>query len=138
MSPIWPIPPLPMLCWCWNHWNHFHLFLVFLVTRHLSCTNLIIRTIIYHHISMLSYSHILSYSHSLIFPDVPRYSDTISHRHLPCPHHILTGTCPVLCSSNGEYEEGACRCYPGWKGAECSIRHNECEVSLLNRIVHSA
>ena len=25
------------------------------------------------------------------------------------------GTCPVLCSNNGEYEEGACRCYPGWK-----------------------
>ena len=85
MSLIWPIPPLPMLCWCWNHWNHFHLFLVFLVTRHLSCTNLIIRTIIYHHISMLSYSHILSYSHSLIFPHVPRYSDTISHRHLSRP-----------------------------------------------------
>ena len=85
MSLIWPIPPLPMLCWCWNHWNHFHLFLVFLVTRHLSCTNLIIRTIIYPHISMLSYSHILSYSHSLIFPHVPRYS-----------HTSLTGTCPVL------------------------------------------
>ena len=38
----------------------------------------------------------------------------------------------MLCSSNGEYEEGACRCYPGWKGAECSIRHNECEVPDCN------
>ena len=44
----------------------------------------------------------------------------------------LPGTCPVLCSNNGEYEEGACRCYPGWKGAECSIRHNECEVPDCN------
>ena len=38
----------------------------------------------------------------------------------------------MLCSSNGEYEEGACRCCPGWKGAECSIRHNECEVRDCN------
>ena len=30
---------------------------------------------------------------------------------------FTTGTCPVLCSNNGEYEEGACRCYPGWKGS---------------------
>jgi hypothetical protein len=35
---------------------------------------------------------------------------------------VVVGTCPVLCSNNGEYVEGACRCFPGWKGAECSIR----------------
>ena len=35
-----------------------------------------------------------------------------------CVHVVMSlppGTCPVLCSNNGEYEEGACRCYPGWK-----------------------
>ena len=53
------------------------------------------------------------------------------HHHQP----RLAGTCPVLCSSNGEYEEGACRCYPGWKGAECSIRHNECEVTAKDDFV---
>jgi hypothetical protein len=37
-------------------------------------------------------------------------------------YYLWPGTCPVLCSNNGEYVEGACRCFPGWKGAECSIR----------------
>ena len=41
--------------------------------------------------------------------------------------HTLTqvyclGTCPVLCSNNGEYRDGGCHCFPGWKGVECSIR----------------
>ena len=74
-------------------------------------------------IPMFPCSHIpiFPYSHIPIFP----YS--------PCSHIFpVAGTCPVLCSSNGEYEEGACRCYPGWKGAECSIRHNECEVGLVS------
>ena len=59
------------------------------------------------------------------------FTFTKSHPHVPIFSCSLSpsGTCPVLCSSNGEYEEGACRCYPGWKGAECSIRHNECEVT---------
>lgn len=37
-----------------------------------------------------------------------------------------TGTCPVLCSGNGEYRDGACNCFPGWKGVECSIRYRVC------------
>ena len=35
----------------------------------------------------------------------------------------------MLCSGNGDYEEGACRCYPGWKGGECQLRHDECVVA---------
>ena len=71
----------------------------------------------------------------------PTKTDTIiqdhHHHHQDNHHHQprLAGTCPVLCSSNGEYEEGACRCYPGWKGAECSIRHNECEVIAKDNLV---
>ena len=42
---------------------------------------------------------------------------------------FLSGICPVLCSGNGDYEEGACRCYPGWKGGECQLRHDECVVA---------
>ena len=67
-------------------------------------------------------------------PHIPM-SSYIHIVHLMFTSHSVAGTCPVLCSSNGEYEEGACRCYPGWKGAECSIRHNECEVSLRILIV---
>ena len=136
MSLIWPIPPLPMLCWCFTGITFTYSSYSSLPDTCPAPTSSYVQSYIttfpFSHIPTYSHIHILSYSP--MFP----YSDTISHRHLPCPHHILTGTCPVLCSSNGEYEEGACRCYPGWKGAECSIRHNECEVSLLNRIVHSA
>ena len=67
----------------------------------------------------MSFPLSLSPNHIPTHPHVPIFSCSLSP----------SGTCPVLCSSNGEYEEGACRCYPGWKGAECSIRHNECEVS---------
>lgn len=62
----------------------------------------------------------------------PSVSDNTSHFDHVSQLCFTPGTCPVLCSSNGEYEEGACRCYPGWKGAECSIRHNECEVPDCN------
>ena len=44
----------------------------------------------------------------------------------------VAGVCPVLCSSNGVYVRGACHCYPGWKGKECSIPHDQCEVSNCN------
>lgn len=44
----------------------------------------------------------------------------------------LTGVCPVLCSQRGEYINGECQCNPGWKGKECSLRHDECEVPDCN------
>lgn len=42
------------------------------------------------------------------------------------------GVCPVLCSQKGEYINGECQCNPGWKGKECSLRHDECEVADCN------
>jgi hypothetical protein len=36
--------------------------------------------------------------------------------------------CPVLCSVRGDYINGQCQCNPGWKGRECSLKHDECEV----------
>lgn len=32
----------------------------------------------------------------------------------------------------GEYINGECQCNPGWKGKECSLRHDECEVPDCN------
>lgn len=46
--------------------------------------------------------------------------------------YCLTGVCPVLCSQRGEYINGECQCNPGWKGKECSLRHDECEVPDCN------
>lgn len=45
---------------------------------------------------------------------------------------LFPGVCPVLCSHRGEYINGECQCNPGWKGKECSLRHDECEVSDCN------
>lgn len=45
---------------------------------------------------------------------------------------MYTGVCPVLCSQRGEYINGECQCNPGWKGKECSLRHDECEVPDCN------
>ena len=39
------------------------------------------------------------------------------------------GACPLLCGGHGDYINGECECHPGWKGKECSLRHDECEVS---------
>ena len=39
------------------------------------------------------------------------------------------GACPLLCGGHGDYKNGECTCHPGWKGKECSLRHDECEVS---------
>ena len=44
----------------------------------------------------------------------------------------FAGVCPVLCSQRGEYINGECQCNPGWKGKECSLRHDECEVPDCN------
>lgn len=45
---------------------------------------------------------------------------------------MFSGVCPVLCSQRGEYINGECQCNPGWKGKECSLRHDECEVPDCN------
>ena len=50
------------------------------------------------------------------------------------PHHHshnngLSISCPVLCSGKGQYVKGLCVCSPGWKGRECSIREQDCEVA---------
>jgi len=42
---------------------------------------------------------------------------------------VPIGVCPVLCSGRGDYLNGECQCNPGWKGKECSLRHDECEIS---------
>ena len=43
--------------------------------------------------------------------------------------NFLKGACPLLCGGHGDYVNGECECHPGWKGRECSLRHDECEVS---------
>ena len=49
------------------------------------------------------------------------------------PHcFFIAGMCPVLCSGHGDYEDGQCRCFPGWKGLECQLRHDQCEVADCN------
>ncbi|XP_048526396.1 teneurin-m-like isoform X2 [Dendroctonus ponderosae] len=48
------------------------------------------------------------------------------------------GVCPVLCSQRGEYINGECQCNPGWKGKECQLRHDECEVPDCNGHGHCA
>ena len=42
---------------------------------------------------------------------------------------LLLGACPLLCGGHGDYVNGECECHPGWKGRECILRHDECEVS---------
>lgn len=44
----------------------------------------------------------------------------------------VLGVCPVLCTQRGEYINGECQCNPGWKGKECQLRHDECEVPDCN------
>lgn len=44
----------------------------------------------------------------------------------------FAGVRPVLCSQRGDYINGECQCNPGWKGKECSLRHDECEVPDCN------
>lgn len=44
----------------------------------------------------------------------------------------LAAVCPLLCEGNGIYVHGACQCYPGWKGKECNVPEDECEVPNCN------
>ncbi|KAG6798618.1 teneurin-m isoform X2 [Apis mellifera caucasica] len=39
---------------------------------------------------------------------------------------------PTILILEGEYINGECQCNPGWKGKECSLRHDECEVPDCN------
>lgn len=36
--------------------------------------------------------------------------------------------CPVLCSGHGSYGGGICHCNDGWKGLECDVPINDCEI----------
>lgn len=56
----------------------------------------------------------------------------VQNLHKLISNDLYIGVCPVLCSSRGEYINGECQCNPGWKGKECSLRHDECEVSDCN------
>jgi hypothetical protein len=47
-------------------------------------------------------------------------------------HFFLLGVCPVLCSGRGQYLNGECVCSSGWKGKECQLREDECEVNDCN------
>jgi hypothetical protein len=38
----------------------------------------------------------------------------------------ITGVCPALCSGNGIYLLGACKCNRGWTGAECQLVTADC------------
>ena len=42
---------------------------------------------------------------------------------------ITSAACPILCSGRGQYLKGICKCPPGWKGKECELREDECEVA---------
>ena len=44
----------------------------------------------------------------------------------------LAGSCPLLCSGHGVYGAGRCHCDPKWKGAECDVPVDECEVLDCN------
>lgn len=52
-------------------------------------------------------------------------------------NHVITiscvsGDCPVVCNGNGQYIGGVCHCNHGWKGQECNVPENECEVPNCN------
>lgn len=81
-----------------------------------------------HHIFFLQ-STIISTRHCIVIVII-----TITINHLHRSNHLSNspGVCPVLCSQRGEYINGECQCNPGWKGKECSLRHDECEVPDCN------
>jgi hypothetical protein len=45
---------------------------------------------------------------------------------------IWIDICPVLCNNHGKYENGKCICDYNWKGSDCSITLDQCEVSDCN------
>ena len=51
---------------------------------------------------------------------------------LMCGPSFVVGVCPLLCNGHGDYVNGQCDCHPSWKGRECNLRHEECEVSDCN------
>lgn len=42
------------------------------------------------------------------------------------------GSCPLLCSGHGKYENGKCMCDLEWHGNECQIPIDRCEVPNCN------
>lgn len=48
---------------------------------------------------------------------------------------FMTDACPVLCSGNGVYEGGVCKCFDSWKGAECSVQAHHCESCVHGRCI---
>ena len=40
--------------------------------------------------------------------------------------------CPILCNDRGTYANGECQCNAGWKGLECQLRQDECEITDCN------
>jgi hypothetical protein len=38
----------------------------------------------------------------------------------------FAGVCPALCSGNGVYQAGICKCYRGWTGTECHLPAGDC------------
>lgn len=38
----------------------------------------------------------------------------------------------MLCSNHGRYSGGICHCELGWKGSECDVPENECEIGNCN------
>ena len=43
-----------------------------------------------------------------------------------------SGACPTLCNGNGNIVRGHCQCHHGWKGQECDVREDDCEVPNCN------
>ena len=39
----------------------------------------------------------------------------------------------MLCSGHGDYGGGKCHCEQGWKGEECNVRFDECNVPDCNQ-----
>lgn len=45
---------------------------------------------------------------------------------------VFSAFCPVLCSGNGIFQAGICYCHYGWKGTNCDVPSNKCEVASCN------
>ena len=44
----------------------------------------------------------------------------------------MIDVCPIFCNGHGQYLQGSCHCESGWKGRECTLRSNECEIADCN------